>query len=79
MALIGSVYMIGLFFGSFILGYSGDKFGRKLTLIAALLVACTASLCGSFTDDYIVYAVTRFFTAIGNSMQGPRKLGMLSF
>ena len=31
------VYMIGLFIGSYIIGYAGDKFGRKKTMMFSLL------------------------------------------
>ena len=58
--------MVGLLFGSFIFGYLGDKIGRKLTLIIAILTGTIGSLLGAFMNNYIAYTFTRFLTAIGN-------------
>lgn len=64
-ALVGSIYMSGLFFGSFIFGTLGDKIGRKLTLMVAILVASGGNLAGAFCQNYAAYCVTRFITAVG--------------
>ena len=64
-ALVGTIYMCGLFLGSFLFGTLGDKIGRKLTLMCAIVLASTASLVGAFTSDYIIYSITRFFCAAG--------------
>ena len=34
---IGTLYMVGLFIGSYIIGYAGDKIGRKKTMMISLL------------------------------------------
>ena len=57
---------MGLFFGSFIFGYLGDKIGRKKTLVIAILTSCGGSLIGAFCgSSYVAYTVTRFVTAVG--------------
>ena len=35
---IGTLYMVGLFIGSYIIGYAGDKIGRKKTMMISLLM-----------------------------------------
>ena len=67
MALVGSIYMAGLLVSSFLMGFLSDKIGRKWTLMFAIVVGCSASLAGAFVNDYISYAVTRFFAAWGKS------------
>ncbi len=65
-ALVGSIYMSGLFFGSALFGTLGDKYGRKISLMVAIFIGTVASLAGAFAGgSYAGYAVTRFFTAIG--------------
>lgn len=67
-ALVGSIYMFGLFFGSFIFGSLGDKIGRRKTLALAVITGCTGSLSGAFCSNYYAYCVTRFITALGKKI-----------
>ena len=67
-ALVGSIYMAGLFFGSIIFGYLGDLVGRKWALMLSILCASAGSLAGAFVYSYEAYAVTRFITAIGEKI-----------
>ena len=60
------LHQVGLFFGSFIFGYLGDKIGRKKTLVIAILTSCGGSLIGAFCgSSYVAYTITRFVTAVG--------------
>ena len=54
MALVGSIYMSGLFFGSFIFGYLGDRFGRKISLMLSVLVSGCLPI---FIDLLIIYSL----------------------
>ena len=65
MALVGSIYMCGVLFGSFIFGFLGDLLGRWWALILAILLTVTAGLGGAFVDHYEWYCVTRFFAGMG--------------
>ena len=57
--------MLGLLVSSFIAGTMADIIGRKPVLFAAVFVGCTGSLAGAFVNDWISYAVCRFFTGCG--------------
>ena len=64
-ALIGTIYMAGFFFGSFFWGNLGDMFGRKVTLMYAIITGSLFSLIGAFSSNYYYYAFTRFMTEVG--------------
>ena len=66
-ALVGSIYMVGLFFGSFFLGQLADWIGRRPTLALSIVVGCGSSLLGGFAPSYAWYCVARFFSAIGRT------------
>ena len=64
-ALIGTIYMLGLFFGSLIFGTIGDIYGRKLALMWAITMSSVFSLIGPLYSNYYYYGFTRFMCAIG--------------
>ena len=64
-ALVGTIYMAGLFCGSIIWGTIGDKFGRKISLMGAIITGSLFSLLGTFSSNYYFYTFTRFMCAVG--------------
>ena len=65
MALAGSIFMAGLFFGSGFAGRVSDTFGRKKGIVVCLLICGLAQLAGGFMPNYWAYVASRFFAAIG--------------
>ena len=57
MIMLGMVYMIGLFFGSYIIGYSGDKIGRKLTMMLSLGFLVIGGALAGVVPYYSLYVV----------------------
>ena len=51
--------MAGLMIGSFLGGYFSDKLGRKIVLMAAIVVSSGGSLMGAFMPDYYSYLFSR--------------------
>ena len=68
-ALVGTIYMCGLFFGSVLFGTMGDKIGRKLTLMFAITMGSTANLIEVFMPNYYLFCIARFFTAAGTNFK----------
>ena len=64
-ALVGSIYMIGLLFSSFFAGTLADKFGRKLSLMGCIVFGVTGAMGGGLCNSYLCYCITRFFAACG--------------
>ena len=65
MALVGSIYMAGLFAGSFPFGALSDKIGRLKASMVAILTTAVFQLAGAFMPEYISYTATRFLAAMG--------------
>jgi len=65
-AFTGSAYMLGLMFGSFLLGYISDKFGRKKSLLVSIVGSTVCSFAGAFMPEYWSYLVLRFFVAMAS-------------
>ena len=66
-ALVGSIYMAGLFFGSYLFGMLSDKLGRKKTAMTAIIIGALFQTIGAWMPGYYSYTVTRFGSAIGKS------------
>ena len=54
---IGSLYMVGLFIGSYIIGYAGDKIGRKKTMMISLLFLIIGGALAGVMPYYSLYVV----------------------
>ena len=64
-ALVGSIYMAGLFVGSYLVGMLSDKVGRKWSTMFAIVMGGIFQTIGAWMPGYYSYTVTRFFAAIG--------------
>lgn len=53
--------MLGMVIGSYIWGCLADTKGRKVVLIAALLIDGVCGLASSVTPDFFTFSVLRFF------------------
>ena len=49
------VYMIGLFIGSYVIGFASDKFGRKITMMTSLLFLILGGSLAGLMPTYPLY------------------------
>ena len=66
-ALIGTIYMVGLFVGALVLGRLSDVLGRRITITLSILGAAIAQVAGGLSQSFGTYATARFLAGIGNS------------
>ena len=64
-ALFVSATFVGMMAGSFLTGFLGDRYGRRFTYQANLLVFGLASLAAAFAPDMNVLIALRFVIGIG--------------
>jgi MFS transporter, putative metabolite:H+ symporter len=64
-AIFVSVTFVGMMIGSFLTGFLGDRFGRRFTYQANLLIFGLASLAAAFAPSMTVLIVLRFIIGIG--------------
>ena len=53
----GMVYMIGLFIGSYVIGFASDKFGRKIAMMSSLLFLILGGSLAGVVPTYPLYVV----------------------
>ncbi len=51
-ALVGTFYMVGLLFGSFLGSYPADRFGRKAMIFFFVILGGAANLIGGFLSEF---------------------------
>ena len=64
-ALLSSVMLIGMLFGSFVWGGLSDVSGRRFTLIASMSVNGVFGLLSAFAPNFTTFVVCRFVSGIG--------------
>ena len=57
--------MIGMFFGSWVIGMVSDRFGRMKALMLGVILVSTSGFFGAFMPDPHSYGFFRFLTGIG--------------
>jgi putative MFS transporter len=64
-AMFVSATFVGMMLGSFLTGFLGDRYGRRFTYQANLLVFGLASIAAAFAPDMAVLIGLRFIIGIG--------------
>ncbi|WFR71195.1 MFS transporter [Prescottella defluvii] len=62
---LGASMLIGIFFGSIILGWLGDKFGRKRVYLLDFVLITIASLAQFFVDGPVMLLILRLLIGFG--------------
>ena len=63
--LVGSIFMVGMFFGAALSGKLCDIIGRKWTTFILCLTMAGAQALGGVSPNYVAFVIFRFFTAVG--------------
>ncbi|WP_326522999.1 MFS transporter [Sphingomonas sp.] len=63
--MIASAALVGMFFGAYLFGTFGDRFGRKPCFLACLTIFSVAAGLSALAPTPTVFAVLRFITGIG--------------
>lgn len=62
-----SVYFVGMAFGSILMGWLGDKFGRKRVLFPSMFLLCFVGSISVFVPNIEWFLVTRFLVGVFRS------------
>jgi MFS family permease len=65
LGLAGSIYVAGAVLGALFFGYLTDRFGRKKLFMITLLLYLVATASTAFAQNFMMFAVARFFTGAG--------------
>jgi AAHS family 4-hydroxybenzoate transporter-like MFS transporter len=60
-----SASLFGIFFGSALIGYVGDRWGRRIAIMGALSIVGVFTLSAMWASDLTTLAVLRFLAGIG--------------
>ena len=64
--MVGSVYMIGMFFGGLLIGRICDVFGRRFGTSLSVLIGTISHFGAGWSTNYYTYVGARFLAGIGN-------------
>ena len=78
MSFIQSSGYFGIFVGSLLFGYLGDKYGRRFGAILGVLAYSIPGLLSVFVTSYEELAVLRFFTGLGMGGVVPNVIALLN-
>src|SRR5215510_7317835 len=78
MSFIQSSGYFGIFVGSILFGYLGDKYGRRFGAILGVLAYSVPGLLAVFVTSYHELAVLRFFTGLGMGGVVPNVIALLN-
>lgn len=76
--LLASYTFLGLFVGAVGLGALGDRWGRKRTLVAGVIVFALFMGSAGFAQNYTEFAILRFCASVGMGGVLPGTIAMLS-
>ncbi len=71
-----SAALFGILFGSMILGWIGDRYGRRVAIVLSLLMIGAFSLLTMSADSLTSLAVYRFLTGIGLGGMPPNTIAL---
>src|SRR6185436_11687714 len=78
MSFIQSSGYFGIFVGSLLFGYLGDRYGRRFGAILGVLAYSIPGLLAVFVTSYQELAVLRFFTGLGMGGVVPNVIALLN-
>merc|ERR1712001_63919 len=56
-------YMAGVFVGCIVFGWASDKFGRRPTMLVAIVIQICSTMITAFSTNYIMFVAFRFLVA----------------
>jgi MFS family permease len=60
-----SAYMLGISISAIVFGYFSDKYGRKWTVVVAVVIEIAAGLLSAFSNSISLFIFARFLLAFG--------------
>ena len=55
--------MAGVFVGCIVFGWASDKFGRRPTMLVAIVIQICSTIITAFSTNYIMFVAFRFLVA----------------
>ncbi|XP_035665062.1 organic cation transporter protein-like [Branchiostoma floridae] len=69
-----SIFMVGVAAGGLISGTTSDRFGRRPTVVACIVIQLISGLAAAFTTDYVTFLVLRLLA--GGAANGAFYVGL---
>ena len=66
--MVGSMYMVGMFFGGLMIGRICDVFGRRFGTSLSVLIGSISHFGAGWATNYYTYVSARFLSGIGNAV-----------